>query len=77
MARLLKRLSDNRKRSVRVMMAQKDAEISKLKERLSELHIENDELGRENRKLSIRNSELDVAYNSLKQILRNRGVCTP
>ena len=55
MARLLKRLSDNRKRSVRVMMAQKDAEISKLKERLSELYIENDELGRENRKLSIRN----------------------
>ena len=72
MARLLKRLSDNRKRSVRVMMAQKDAEISKLKERLSELYIENDKLGRENR-----NSELDVAYNSLKQILRNRGVCTP
>ena len=44
---------------------------------MSELYIENDELGRENRKLSIRNSELDVAYNSLKQILRNRGVCTP
>lgn len=77
MSRLLNVLLDNRKQSVRATMAQKDAEIDRLKSRIRELYIENNELGRENRKLRIRNGEVEVAYSSLKEILRKRGVCTP
>lgn len=77
MKNLFHALSDTRKNTVRVRMAQKDAEISALKGKVSELYVRNNELERENRKLSIRNSEVTVAYNSLKEILRKRGVPTP
>ena len=77
MSGLRKMLLNNRRQSIRATMAQKDAEIDRLKNRVRELYIENDELDRENRKLRIRNGEVEGAYSSLKEILRNRGVCTP
>ena len=48
-----------------------------MKANMSELYARYNALGRENRQLSIRNSELSAAYNGLKEILRNRGVETP
>lgn len=75
MSRLLKVLNNSKKEDVRTVMAQKDAEIERLRTKFRELYVENDELIRENRKLRIRNGELDVAYNSLKEILRKRGTC--
>ena len=62
---------------MRARMKEKDMEIARLREKVGELYTRNDELDRENRKLRIRNGELDVAYNGLKEILRKRGVCTP
>lgn len=76
MARLLNVLADSRKKSVHAIMAEKDAEIAKLKARARELYIENGDLIRENRELRIRNGEVEVAYSSLKEILRRRGVST-
>ena len=66
MIRLLHVVSDSKNNNLHVRIAQKDAEISALKAKVSELYAQNDELGRENRK-----------YNSLKEILRKRGACTP
>lgn len=77
MSGLLNVLLVNRRKSMSATIAQKDAEITRLKSRVSELYMENDELGRENRKLRIRNGEVEVAYSSLKEILRKRGACTP
>lgn len=77
MQKLLQVLSNSRKTNARTLMAQKDEEIVRLKTRVQELYVENSELGRENRKLRIRNGEVEVAYSSLKEILRNRGVATP
>lgn len=76
MSRLLKALSINRKEDVRARLAQQDEEIVRLKTKVRKLYVENDDLERENRELRIRNGELDVAYNSLKEILRKRGTCT-
>lgn len=76
MSRLLHALSTDTKEDVRTVMTKKDAEINRLKAKLSELYMENDELIRENRKLRIRNGELDAAYTSLKEILRKRGTST-
>lgn len=77
MAKILQGLTENRKRNIRVVLAKKDEEIAALKDKLNELYAENYKLRRENRKLSIRNGEVTAAYNSLKEILRNRGVETP
>lgn len=80
MRRLLQAMINSRnhkKVSIRYMMAQKDLEIESLRARVRDLCVDNSELGRENRKLRIRNGEVEVAYNSLKQILQNRGVETP
>jgi len=76
MPKLLNVLSDKRKKSVRAIMAEKDAEIAKLRSKARKLYIENDDLIRENRELRIRNGEVEVAYSSLKEILRRRGVPT-
>lgn len=57
-------------------MAQQDEEIVRLKTKVRKLYVENDDLERENRQLRIRNGELDVAYNSLKEILRKRSART-
>lgn len=77
MVRLYDVLTGNRKRSVKSTIASMNAEIAALKKEIGELYARNDVLGRENRKLSIRNAELSAAYNGLKEILRNRGVSTP
>ena len=69
--------SGTKRRSVRSTIASKDAEIAALKANMSELYARYNALGRENRQLSTRNSELSAAYNGLKEILRNRGVETP
>ena len=76
MSRLLKALSDYRREDVRTRLAQKEDEVVHLKEKVRKLYVENVDLERENRELRIRNGELDVAYNSLKEILRKRGTCT-
>lgn len=67
----------SKKRNERTTIASKNAEIAALKQEMGELYARNDVLGKENRKLSIRNAELSAAYNGLKEILRNRGVSTP
>lgn len=77
MIRLLNVQMGGKRKSKSAIIAEKDAEIAKLKSRVNTLYMENVELDRENRKLRIRNGEVEVAYSSLKQILRNRGVCTP
>lgn len=77
MVRLYDVLTGSRKRNVKSTIASMNAEIAALKKEIGELYARNDVLGRENRKLSIRNAELSAAYNGLKEILRNRGVSTP
>ena len=76
MSKLLKALSNNRREDVRARLAQHDEEIVRLKTKVRKLYVENDDLERENRQLRIRNGELDVAYNSLKEILRKRSART-
>ena len=76
MSKLLKALSNNRGEDVRARLAQQDEEIVRLKTKVRKLYVENDDLERENRQLRIRNGELDVAYNSLKEILRKRSART-
>ncbi|WP_251205726.1 hypothetical protein [Acetatifactor aquisgranensis] len=76
MSKLLKALSNNRREDVRARLAQQDEEIVRLKTKVRKLYVENDDLERENRQLRIRNGELDVAYNSLKEILRKRSART-
>lgn len=67
----------NKRRSVRSTIASKDAEIASLRREVRELRSRYDDMSLENRRLSIRNSELSAAYGGLKEILRNRGVATP
>ena len=76
MSKLLKALSNNRREDVRARLAQQDEEIVRLKTKVRKLYVENDDLERENRQLRIRNGELDVAYNSLTEILRKRSART-
>ncbi len=76
MSKLLHVLSGDSGKGVRGKV-KKEMEIAMLKEKVGELYARNNELDRENRKLRIRNAELDVAYNGLKEILRKRGTCTP
>ena len=76
MSKLLKALSNNRREDVRARLAKQDEEIVRLKTKVRKLYVENDDLERENRQLRIRNGELDVAYNSLKEILRKRSART-
>lgn len=56
--------------------AQRETEIITLREEVHRLYVRNDALGRENRRLRIRNAELEVAYSGLKEVLRGRGVAT-
>ena len=70
MIRLLHVVSDSKNNNLHVRMAQKDAEISALKAKVSELYAQNDELGRENRKLSMHAvTNIGTEWCGMKRIL--------
>ena len=73
MAKSLLMLFDARKSKLRAQIAQKDEEIAKLKADLTRRNASNDELSRENRRLSIENAELKAAKACLEELLINRG----
>lgn len=65
------------KKSLRARLAESEAEVERLKREVGRLNNRNRKLEQEALKLSLRNGELEVAYNGLKKILRNRGVSVP
>lgn len=60
-------------KSLRVQLAEKDAEIQELKRHLANARKDNSEMSLENRKLRIESAEMRAAYNSLKEILNKRA----
>lgn len=70
-------LSGKKKGGERDRTVQKGSEIAVLREEVHQLYVRNDALGRENRRLRIRNAELEAAYSGLKEVLRGRGIVTP